>query len=248
MEGKNLLSEIYENNVTFAELFETLMSKGSHAISPSAEKLLERKKVRKNGGLEHYNRFSNDDGYIVVGKNVCANKYLVMYILDFVIEDPISIYSVQLSCCELRSWKHSKLHRLKLLWVFNSLEKTIERMIQRHGSIRGNRLGSLKLCRNNVDDKEAQVLTQRLTFYKNNFFPTAPIKDYYISTVIMYLVFLSTVNFQNSTKQVYNFTRGNFRTRLSKNSNVRRFDSNNHICLSLHTQHCETFRHFNQLP
>ena len=163
MEAKIFLSEIYENNATFAGLFETLMSKGSHAISSSAEELLPRKKVRKNVGLEHYNRFSNDDGNIVVGNNVCANKYLVMYILDFVIEDPISIYSVQLSCCELRSWKHSKLQRLKLLWVFNSLEKTIERMIQRHGSIRGNRLGSLKLCRNNVDDKEAQVLGEILS-------------------------------------------------------------------------------------
>ena len=105
MEAKKFLSEIYENNATFAGLFETLMSKGSHAISSSAEELLPRKKVRKNVGLEHYNRFSNDDGNIVVGKNICANKYLVMYILDFVIEDPISIYSVQLSCCEAIGWE-----------------------------------------------------------------------------------------------------------------------------------------------
>ena len=70
MEAKTLLSEMDENNATFAGLFETLISKGSYAISSSAEELLPRKKVKKNVGLEHYNRFSNDDGNIVVGKGM----------------------------------------------------------------------------------------------------------------------------------------------------------------------------------
>ena len=86
-----------------------MISKGSNCDIVVGRRTAAKEKVKKNVGLEHYNRFSNDDGNIVVGKKVCANKYLVMYILDFVIEDPISIYSVQLSCCELRSWKHSKL-------------------------------------------------------------------------------------------------------------------------------------------
>ena len=68
-----------------------------------------------------------------------------------------------------------------------------------------------------------------LTIYENRFFPTPPNKDYYLTTNVsffMYLLVLSTVNFQNSTKKVYNFTRENFQTRLARNNILRRFDSN----------------------
>ena len=51
MEAKNLLSEMDENNATFTGLFEALISKGSYAISSSAEELLPRKKVRRMLGL-----------------------------------------------------------------------------------------------------------------------------------------------------------------------------------------------------
>ena len=42
----------------------------------------------------------------------------------------------------------------------------------------------------------------------------------------MYLLVLSTVNFQNGTKKVYHFARENFHTRLTRNNILRRFDSN----------------------
>ena len=71
--------------------------------------------------------------------------------------------------------------------------------------------------------------TSTLTICEIRIFPTPPNKDYCLTTNVsffMYLLVLSTVNFKISTKKVYNFTRKNFQTRLTKNNILRRFDSN----------------------